>query len=231
MHALIDGDIVAYRNAAICENHDKGLALWRVDDSIRRILSDINSSDFTIYLSGSDNFRYHVWPDYKANRRDKPVPKHLTACREHLLLTWNAEITHGYEADDAIGIAMQDDGTTICVSIDKDLKQLAGQHYNFVQQDLFYVPENLAQRYFWEQMLVGDRSDNIQGIKGIGKVTAARLLNDACGGDNYYRDVVLAEYLHSSSYQQYQINGQLLWIWRKPNDIWTGAKLALDLTL
>jgi DNA polymerase I len=196
-----------------------GLALWRVEDSLKRILSDLNCSDFNIYLSGSDNFRYNIFPEYKANRRGKPIPRHLTACKEFLVTNFGADVTHGYEADDAIGMAQRADGSTTCVSIDKDLKQLAGQHYNFVKQDLFYIPENTANRYFWEQMLVGDTSDNIKGITGIGKVKAERILNNS---DNYQRSI-LSEYLHQSTYQSYQLNGQLLWIWRKPNDSWVGA--------
>src|SRR5687767_2271362 len=89
MKVLIDADIVCYRTAAVNEKADFPLARWQADQLITRIIEDVNASDWTLYLtSGNNNFRYTVYPDYKANRRNVPKPRWLEALREHLVLDW-----------------------------------------------------------------------------------------------------------------------------------------------
>ncbi len=145
----------------------------RLDETMQRIFNSFPDHEYIAYLSGEDNFRKKEYPDYKANRT-KPKPNWLMSCRIHLVDNYNAKIVNGYEADDAIGIAAGD--ATIIVSIDKDLRTIAGTHYNFVKDELFTVSEHEAAYNFWTQMLVGDTSDNVYGINGIGPVKAARAL-------------------------------------------------------
>src|SRR3990167_2379460 len=139
MIALIDGDIVTYRCAAVCEEAGQGVAKWQADQLLTRILEDVDATDWKIFLSGDDNFRYKVYPDYKANRRDMVKPKHLELLREHLILDWNATIVNGYEADDALGIGASNQ--SIICSIDKDLLQVPGHHYNFVKREIKQITE------------------------------------------------------------------------------------------
>ena len=73
--ALIDGDIVAYRCAAASENEPKEVALLRANDLVCRILEETDSEKHIVYLTGSNNFRYHYNPEYKANRKDTPRPR------------------------------------------------------------------------------------------------------------------------------------------------------------
>jgi hypothetical protein len=42
---------------------------------------------------------------------------------------------------------------------------VAGWHYNFVKKDKYYVTAEEGMRFFYRQILTGDRADNIQGIK------------------------------------------------------------------
>lgn len=229
MLALVDGDIVAYRAAAITEDSDLGLAIWHTENTLKRILEDVNASSHRIFLTGSDNFRYRLYPAYKANRIGKPRPKHWGPIKEHLITQWNADLTHGCEADDAIGVAvyeaMQD--TVVC-SIDKDLQMLAGDHYNFVKREVTNVNETQANYNFWKQMLTGDRSDNIPGITGIGTVRAGRMLAVPESPER----VVLEAYLEQANIVQFNQNAACLWIWRKQNDVWNASeKLGLDQTL
>src|SRR5687768_11712302 len=101
--ALIDGDIVAYRCAAATENETEDIAKWQVSEMMNRILHETNALGYKCFLTGSDNFRYSIYPDYKANRRDMPRPRWLQHVRSHLVTTWNATVTDGIEADDAMG--------------------------------------------------------------------------------------------------------------------------------
>lgn len=94
--------------------------------------------------------------------------------REFLVREWDAEVCTGYEADDGIGMAVTAD--SIICSIDKDFRQIPGQHYNFVKDVFEEVDSYSAALAFWTQMLVGDASDNVPGIAGIGPVKAARIL-------------------------------------------------------
>ena len=178
--ALIDSDVVGYRCAASCEpmstkpeGEPVDFAIQRMDELMWKILATTEAEEFRCFLSGGDNFRYLIYPEYKANRV-KPPPAWLDECRKYLIQHWKAEIVVGYEADDAIGMSHKDN--TIIVSNDKDFKQLIGKHYNFVTDMFDEVDEDTADYNFWRQMLMGDRADNIIGVAGIGDKKSEKLL-------------------------------------------------------
>ena len=91
MQALIDGDIVAYRCAFSANNDPEEAAILRVENLMRQILNNVCAETYRVFISGEDNFRYKIWPEYKANRKDTPKPVWLQQCREYLLKEWNAE--------------------------------------------------------------------------------------------------------------------------------------------
>lgn len=213
--ALIDADIVAYRCAASAENGPEEIALLRTEKLMQDILNETNSGMYLGFLTGIDNFRYDIYPEYKAHRKDTVKPRHLDACNLFLIDCWNAQVTQGYEADDALGMN-QIEGTVIC-SIDKDLLMIPGQHYNFVKKEWAVVSELSGLEHFYKQALIGDTADNIKGVKGIGKVKADKLLlpcesekdmyNVCC---NLYKDV-----------DRLDTNLDCLWIWRNHNERWS----------
>jgi hypothetical protein len=174
-------DIVAYRCAASCEPTKKKpfrepleLAILRTDELMFRILNETDADEYAGWLSGNENFRTVIYPEYKANRVGLVRPEYLQNVREFMITDWNAKIAVGYEADDAIGMAF--DGTGVICSIDKDFKQIPGRHYNFVTFEFDDVDDYTAELNFWSSMLIGDRVDNIPGVPGIGKVKAPRML-------------------------------------------------------
>ena len=187
MKALIDGDIVCYRCAAVCEASDVNIAKWQTDELLDRIVKEVEADDFKVYINGEDNFRYKLYPDYKANRRDMVKPRHLEALRGHLIKEWDASVVNGMETDDQLGID-QDKGepdippevfqTVIC-SIDKDLLQVPGNHFNFVKREWTVVSPFDGWRNFYSQLLIGDATDNISGCPGIGKAKAPKVLEYA----------------------------------------------------
>jgi len=216
---LIDGDLVGFRCAASAENDGEGIAIARLTESMQRIFEELGSTDAVVFLTGPGNFRKEVCPDYKANRT-KPAPVHLAACREFLIENFGAIVCEGHEADDALGYSQGED--TVIVSYDKDLQQIAGQHYNFVKGELTTVTEQAGLRHFYEQMLVGDKGDNIIGVAGIGKVKAPRIL-EGCETEEEMFDTVRELYADDARFFR---NGQLLWIWKTKGGIWNSPLLS-----
>lgn len=218
--ALIDGDISAYRCAAVSEDTDEEICILRLDKQIRDILYSTDASHYKIFLTGSNNFRKVVYPEYKANRKDKPLPKWLNACREYLVTTWQATVSDGCEADDLLGANQTED--TVIVSIDKDLLQIPGRHFNFVKMEEFFQTPMGGIRHFYEQLLKGDRSDNVPGVDGIGEKKAARFL-EGCETEQEMFDICRSIYNNDELMSTY---GKCLWIWRKEGDIWDMERLT-----
>lgn len=218
---LIDGDIVAFRCAASCtQGESEGIAKYRMDDMLDRIFMAIQAKEYKVYLTGGDNFRYKIDPQYKANRT-APDPEHRQACKEYLISKWNAIVTDGIEADDALGIEqckhLGTEVETVICSIDKDLLQIPGLHHNFVKEINSLVTELEGLQSFYRSALIGDRSDNIFGIKGIGKVGAAKHLNHLTTEDEMFQKVsdLYNEPLRLTN------NLNLLWIMRNEGETWS----------
>ena len=222
--ALIDGDIITYRSAASCKAEDPlQISIIRADIMLRELLSKVGCSDYRIYLSGPNNFRHRLYPEYKANRRDIVRPPHLEDTRAYLVLNWNADVTEGIEADDALGIYMGEHPDAICCSIDKDLLQLPGTHFNIVKAEYTTVDELTGWRTFYKQILLGDRSDNIPGYDGMARQKPTKQI------EAWYDELsVLTEPLEMWEFVKEKfedadpyLTAQLVYIWRKEEDIWT----------
>ena len=215
MRALIDGDIVVYRGAASAEKEEQWVALARADQMIQDILADTGSDSYSVYLTGTDNFRREIAPSYKANRPDER-PAHWQAVREFLVTHHKAEICNGHEADDQLGIQQDKKrGTTVICSIDKDLLQIPGRHYNFVKKTFQEVGIDEGLEHLYLQSLIGDRSDNIIGVAGIGPVKAAQALDGLLPEEWYDK----CRELYNDD-ERFHLNMKLLYIWQKPNDMW-----------
>ncbi len=215
MLVLIDMDIVAYRCAASAELDTEEIAILRADRLMQEILYVTQSDSYLGFLSGDNNFRTQIYPDYKANRKDKPRPVHLHSVRGFLASEWKARFADGCEADDMLGVYQTSD-TVIC-SIDKDLLQVPGKHYNFVKQEWYDITITKGYRNFYEQLLKGDKTDNIPGLAGIGNVKASKLL-EGCETPLEMLQVCRDQYKDDDKMELY---GKLLWIWRSVGDIWS----------
>jgi 5'-3' exonuclease len=142
-------------------------------------------------LRGETSFRCAIYPAYKANREQPPadLKRQFSLCREfcrHLGLAEFASTQ--YEADDIIGtLAARTRAAglkNVLVTRDKDLSQLiragdvywdytgnARYQYHEIGARFGAVPELIADFL----ALTGDSVDNIPGVPGIGKKTAAEL--------------------------------------------------------
>lgn len=221
MRALIDADSLVYAIGFSSEDIDEALAKWRMNEAVDTILSEVGADTYFGWLTGKGNFRYDIakTAPYKGTRV-APKPAHYVALREHLMVKYGFMMTDGVEADDAVGIAayyLKED-EMIMVHIDKDLNQLRGWHYNYRRKEKYYISEFEGLVNFYTQILTGDRIDNIIGIKGIGPVKAQRILKE-CETEIELYQAVLEAYEGNS--ERVLENGQLLWLQREPNQLWT----------
>lgn len=170
----IPGIIWSRREA---EPEDKALML--VDIMINDIKDHYAAENPTVsvYLSGVGNFRHGIATraSYKGHRSGAPQPAHMRAIRKHLIYR-GAIVSAGEEADDLIGIAMSANKDAICVSIDKDLKQLPGRHYDFTKKEEATISAKEAVINFYSQVLSGDPTDAVPGLPGVGPVKARKAL-------------------------------------------------------
>lgn len=221
--ALIDADIVAYNCAASAEGDPVEVAYLRVSDMMNNILDTTGADTFRAFISGGNNFRYQVYPEYKANRKDMVDPRWRAACKEFLVQEWDAEVTDGHEADDAMGI--HQNGSTIICTIDKDLDMVPGLHYSWpivrgglvVREGRIYEVNQIeGLRSFYRSLLVGDRVDNIIGVAGIGKTKAPRYIDHLETEQEMY-EVVRDLYQDD---ERLHMNARCLWILREEGAVW-----------
>lgn len=151
-------------------------ALGGAKDMIGTILDKSGADEMQIYLSGKKNFREDLatFAKYKGNRDKQRRPLFYQEIKDYLCNVWGAVYSDGCEADDAMGLAQEKD--TMIVSIDKDLLQIPGRHFNWVRDEMTTVSIDEGIHLFYKQILTGDRTDNIVGIPGVGDKTAEKLL-------------------------------------------------------
>ena len=237
MLALLDSDLIVYRIGFTTEDVDAALACIRAKETVEKILSEVNATSYKLFLTEENDpkaFRKGIYPEYKAHRT-KPRPKWYKELRDYLQVEYGAEVCYEIEADDALGIAQTTnnmttdpdnwffpDGTlalaagqrSIICSIDKDLLQIPGLHYNFVKLEFSEVSLMEGLRTFYTQLLTGDSADNIKGVWKVGPKKAEQIL---AGADteqemfNRVRDTYAND-------EEMLMNGRCLWVWKKAND-------------
>lgn len=185
MRALIDGDIICYRFAFLNEydvdfateldaDTSEVVTIMRiedakknVDDFIRHIVKEVKADDYMVMLSGDDNFRYGVYPDYKANRNQSTVPTLKDIIKRYILENHPSMLEPTLEADDLLGLLQVPMETVIC-TIDKDLDQIEGDHYNWNKDEHYFVTKEDGDMFFYKQILTGDPTDGYSGCPQIG---------------------------------------------------------------
>ena len=219
--ALIDADSLCYAIGFSSNDAEEPIAIARMEETMTELCMELDCEDYKGFLTGKGNFRdsIAVTVPYKGQRvSEKPV--HLQALRCHLVTSWGFTVVQGIEADDAVGIAAYavPEDETIMVHIDKDLNQFRGWHYNYKKKEKYYVTEFEGLTAFYTQILTGDRIDNIVGLKGIGPVKAKKVLEKCTNESELYQAVLKA---YEGDQQRVLENGQLLWLQRSPNQVWT----------
>lgn len=199
-------------------------ALHNAKEILNSILDEYAGCEYQLYLSSSENFRdaLATIKPYKGNRDNLEKPYHLQAVRDYLLVNYGAEICEGYEADDAVSMAAYSDSSTVIVSIDKDLNNTPGTHYDWVKEEEYEVDEEEAEYHFYFQMLAGDTVDNIAGVPRIGKKTAEKILKES---KNFKCTVGLKYAIaYDDPEAAFEENARLLWMARESINDWDWTK-------
>ena len=223
---LVDGDIVAYRAAFATQDKSPDDAVTKVDELMSFIVEKTvdmpfaSSGDYNTYLTGKENFRYDIAKSapYKGNRAENTKPIHLNLCRDYMIENYQAVVSYGEEADDLISKAAAAlDYNCVVASIDKDMLQLPCWHFNFGKNEWNKVTPFEGIKFFYTQILTGDRADNIIGLYGIGPKKAEKLL-DNCNTEEDMWETVLRAY--DGNLDRVVENARLLWLRRHDDELW-----------
>ena len=213
---LVDGNSLSFRafyalpllqnKAGIHTNAIYGFAML-----LEKILKEEQPDHFLVaFDAGKTTFRHQTYGDYKGGRQK--TPPELSEQFPYIRQLLDAyQIKHyeldNYEADDIIGTlskeADQAGIDTIIITGDRDLTQLATDRVTIyytkkgVTDVDHYTPEFIAEKYngiLPKQIidmkgLMGDTSDNIPGVAGVGEKTALKLLNQFESVEGVYEHI------------------------------------------
>jgi hypothetical protein len=219
-------------------------ALMIVKQTIESILKDVGfkgKDQYHLLLSGPGNYRERIatFRPYKGNRDPDHKPFHYQAIRDYLTQQWDAIVVTGHEADDEASILAHGFRKRklkyIVSSIDKDLHQIPGQHYDYRLKQLVTMDDEESRIVLWRQALAGDTTDNIPGACGIGTVKAQKLVEgwvDAGKSDAElwqgaiatYRTQAIERpgcyYVQDAAEVAALENMRLVYLQREPNELW-----------
>lgn len=229
LRPIIDADSMVYRCGFASDSSkdaqgnpiDEPLenCLHSVKLQIRGVLSKFKRADEArILLQGPGNYRDRIATiqPYKGNRDPSSRPRYYDEIRQYLLDFWGAEIVTGMESDDAASIEQwkHRDKSTCIVSLDKDLDNTPGWHYNYVKDKMYWIDLADANRNYWTQVLTGDSTDFIRGIPKVGPKTAMKIL---AGKDTWTDQYVAVQEAYASKGIEHEFweNATLVWIQRE----------------
>lgn len=192
--------------------NSKGQNVSSINGFLRTYFSLINTypADYTAIAldSSRQTFRSEIYKAYKENRESMPDD-----LRSQIPILYNLIdalgitriVLDNYEADDIVGCIAQNNKKenikTIIYSPDKDILQLVDENTKviasnkdneLIEYDINMVKEKRG--VYPNQIidllsLMGDASDNIPGVKGIGEKTALKLLEEYDTLDNIYKNI------------------------------------------
>lgn len=205
MTLLIDADWLVYSACAACECDIRWdewintlhLEQGDVKDCITTRLAywrELTGDDQVVMcFSDYPTFRHQLRSEYKANRIGKRKPLGLRDIRVWIQETYEARTCPGLEADDVMGLLSTSASypKPIVVSIDKDMRTVPGSL--LARDQVETVTKAEANRAWMLQSLTGDSTDNYSGLKGVGPVSAAKILGEATELPELW-DKVLAAY-------------------------------------
>lgn len=169
-------------------------ALSTVKRMVKNIVKETKADEFELYLSDQENYRDRIATiaKYKGNRDHMRRPLHYEDIHRYMKDNLDAVIVENMEADDMLAtrqlVHLKNGDDPVIASIDKDLLQIPGKHYNFQTEKKLQVSEETARKNRYIQLLTGDRTDNIPGIYGCGPAKAAKILQDVA--PEAYREAV-----------------------------------------
>ena len=214
---LVDGNNLLFRSyyaTAYSGNlmkNSKGFptnGLFGFVNMMNKIIHEENPNYILVAFDIGKTFRHEKYDDYKGGRDETPndLKIQFPVAKEILKAMGICYLeVQGYEADDIIGtyaklIDDNKDYEGVIVSSDKDLLQLISNHNTVkllkTKDSIMMTPEMFKENYGVEPLrmtdlkgLMGDASDNIPGVKGIGEKTAIKLLTQYNNLENLYEHI------------------------------------------
>lgn len=185
-------------------------AIFGFVTQLLKIVEDLRPDSVIIAFDHKDKtFRHHAFEAYKANREEMPedLQQQIPKLRDIIdALGFPLHILSGYEADDIIGtlaqLAAKQGNIAYCVTPDKDYMQLVGEQVFVVKPgkssdplEIFDIKKVEAVYGFKPEhmidylALIGDASDNVPGVKGVGEKTALPLIQAWGSVENIYAHI------------------------------------------
>lgn len=198
-----------------------------------------------LYLTGPNNFREAIATSrpYKGQRKDNK-PYHYTNLTHYILAHYDCVVTDGIEADDQMVIDQMkaDPESTIICTRDKDLRMCPGWHYGWecgrqpefgpmLVDELGWIEgvykdttikdvKGVGLKFFYNQLIVGDKVDNIPGLPKGGPALSLSVLQDLVSEEEMFNTVSkLYEERMGEGWEDYLLEqGRLLWMVREVDD-------------
>lgn len=209
---IIDGNNIAFRAFYALPNlqtteREKTAVLYGFTNILIKTIQELKPKYLAVaFDKGKNTFRHRMYEGYKAKRN--PTPNELLEQMpklKELLRAMKIKVLEEdeIEADDIIGILSKKfDTENYILSADKDILQLISPNTTViapkkgVTETVIYTPETLKETMNLEpsqiidlKSLMGDPSDNIPGVNGVGEKTAFALLNEYKTLDGVYNNL------------------------------------------
>lgn len=193
--------------------------------------------EFVMAVKGGSSFRDHMFDTYKGNREQTEEVRNafVPTIRQLAVHELDAIPCVGYEADDLLRIwrrqANEAGQDNVLCTIDKDLKCEPGLYFNMHKMHwrMETISEHDALYNYYYQLILGDGTDNVPGIQGVGKVGAKRILSGALT-DNDFQEAVVGAYIaryQDSWFSSLLANGRMIHLWRYPHDYFNPREWAV----
>ena len=214
---LVDGNNLVFRSfyatayQGVIMKNSKGFptnALYSFINMMNKIIKEENPSYILVAFDKGKTFRHNKYDDYKAGRMAMPDELKLQFPKaKEVLVAMGIKYfeIENYEADDIIGtlakrVDEEDEFNATIVSSDKDLLQLISDEVDvkLLKQTghILMNKEEFRNTYQVDPIrmvdlkaLMGDSSDNIPGVKGIGEKTAINLVSKYGSLDGIYENI------------------------------------------
>jgi 5'-3' exonuclease len=217
--AWIDGDVL--HHWCLWNTSDIASYQQNVEKQIESWSLSAVAEDFRVVVGGDSNFRKEFYPEYKETKgrsaARKTRPTHEVSCLNWLKGEPFTIVAEGVEADDVIAIEGASlPETTVIITVDKDLLQVPGHHFN-PRKGAALGNRNINAKeafdFFKLQLLKGDPMDKIPGLPGVGEKKAEKFLAEGADVIDIYKEVVGKDWL-----ELFLFNGRLLFLLRSYSD-------------
>lgn len=229
--AWCDGDVWCYRIAHSSQHEPPQppapwfTIKWAIHETLDKVRRKYPNAE--IYITMTDehnNYRKDIakTATYKGGRISVK-PYWWRRLRDHFYNDPRCLLSVNEEADDLMSMALMNNPKAVCITVDKDLKNTPGRHWNDHTGLEVQMTPAASYRSFYTQLLTGDQVDNIKGCPRIGKTKAPEILQGCKTPEDFECAVGLA-YACAKGVDDPEARmiemGQLLWMRRIEGEMW-----------